>query len=203
MRSESPRSRPNVLRFIENRPSLRAKVFIGIVAVGLALAGAQSARAARERVAVRVAPVFAPGRYAARGAVGSMVPASGSNVSRETALLSLTHGKLENSLLGGKPSGRPLIQLGGPPAPVPIYVALPPSGKHHNFARYPIAIVGGGYHGRLLSSSTRIAGLVSIADVAPTVRDRERGRKPILTSRADDDAPADDGDRVPREVVVL
>jgi hypothetical protein len=164
---------------------LRAKVFIGIVAVGLALAVAQGAQATRERVAVRVVPVFAPERYAARGAVGSMVPASGSNTSRETALLSLTHGKLENSLLGGKPSGKPLIRLGEPPAPVTIYVALPPSGKHHNFARYPIAIVGGGYHGLLLSSSTRIAGLASIADVAPTVRDLERGRKPILTSRAD------------------
>src|SRR6266513_2244406 len=174
MRSESPRSRPNVLRFIENRPSLRAKVFIGIVAVGLALAGAQRARATRERVAVRVVPVFTPGRYAARGAVGSMVPASGSNVSRETALLSLTHGKLENSLLGGKPSGRPLIQLGGPPAPVTIYVALPPPGKHHNLDRYPIAIVGGGYHGLLRSSATHIPGLVSIADVAPTAHSLQR-----------------------------
>jgi hypothetical protein len=169
---------------------LRAKGFTGIVAVGLALVGAQSADAASERVAVRVVPVFAPERYAARGAVGSMVPASGSNVSRVTALLSLTHGKLENSLLGGKPAGKPLISLGGPPAPVAIYVSLPPSGKHHNFARYPIAIVGGGYHGLLLSSSTRVAGLVSIADVAPTVRDLERGRKPILTSRADAHAPA-------------
>jgi hypothetical protein len=168
---------------------LRAKGFIGIVAVGLALAGAQGANAARERVAVRVVPVFAPQRYAARGAVGSMVPASGSKVSRETALLSLTHGKLENSLLGGKPAGRPLIRLGGPPAPVTIYVALPPPGKHHNFARYPIAIAGGGYRGLLLSSSTRVPGLISIADVAPTVRDLERGHKPILTSRADAHAP--------------
>src|SRR6059058_3350824 len=190
MRSESPRSRPNVLRFIENRPSLRAKVFIGIVAVGLALAGAQSARAARDRVAVRVVPVFAPGRYAARGAVGSMVPASGSTVSRRTALLSLTHGKLENSLLGGKPGGKPLISLGGPSAPVMIYVTLPPPGKHHNLDRYPIAIVGGGYRGLLLSSSTHVPGLVSIADVAPTVRSLERGEKPILTSRSTRDAPA-------------
>src|SRR2546423_2839404 len=119
-----------------------------------------------------------------------MVPASGSTVSRETALLSLTHGKLENSLLGGKPKGSPLITLGGPPAPVTIYVALPPSGEHHNLDRYPIAIVGGGYGGLLLSSSTHIPGLVSIADVAPTVRSLERGRKPILTSRPARDAPA-------------
>jgi hypothetical protein len=138
---------------------------------------------------VRVVPVFAPQKYAARGAVGSMVPASGSSVSRQTALLSLTHGKLENSLLGGKPAGKPLIALGGPPAPVTIYVALPPPGKHHNFRRYPIAIVGGGYRGLLLSSATRVPGLVSIADVAPTVRALQRGEKPILTSRRAADAP--------------
>jgi len=119
-----------------------------------------------------------------------MVPASGSTVSRETALASLTHGKLENSLLGGKPSGNPLIALGGALSPVTIYVALPPPGRHHNLDRYPIAIVGDGYHGLLLSTSTHIPGLVSIADVAPTVRSLERGRKPILTSRAARDAPA-------------
>jgi hypothetical protein len=55
-----------------------------------------------------------------------MVPASGSTVSRATAVASLTRGKLENALLGGKPKGKPLITLGGPPAPVTIYVALPP-----------------------------------------------------------------------------
>src|SRR5881398_2077844 len=119
-----------------------------------------------------------------------MVPASGSTVSRATALLSLTHGKLENSLLGGKPKGKPLISLGGPSAPVTIFVALPPPGKHHNLDRYPIAIVGGGYRGLLLSSSTHVPGLVSIADVAPTVRSLEQGEKPMLTSRSTRDAPA-------------
>jgi hypothetical protein len=155
------------------------------------LASADRAWAAPTRVAVRVVPVFAPQRYADRGAVGSMVPASGSKVSRKTALLSLTHGKLENSLLGGKPAGKPLIALGGPPAPVTIYVSLPPPGNRHNFRRYPIAVVGGGYHGLLLSSSTRVPGLVSIADVAPTVRALERAEKPILTSRRSADAPGE------------
>lgn len=154
------------------------------------LATGAAARAASERVAIRVVPLFAPERYADRGAVGSMVPASGSTVSRETALLSLTHGKLENSLLGGKPKGESLITLGGPPAPVTIYVALPPPGKHHNLDRYPIAIVGGGYRGLLLSSSTHIPGLVSIADIAPAARSLERGNRPILTSRPSRDAPA-------------
>jgi hypothetical protein len=158
-----------------------------MVAAGLLLMGSNAAAA--PRVAVRVVPLFPLDRYASRGAVGSMVPASGSTVSRATALASLTRGKLENALLGGKPTGKPLISLGGPPAPVTIYVALPPAGKHHNLDRYPIAIVGAGYHGLLLSSSTHVPGLVSIADVAPSVRSLERGQKPILTSRSARDAP--------------
>jgi len=149
-----------------------------------------SSAAAAPRVAVRVVPLFAPQRFAARGAVGSMVPASGTTVSRATALASLTRGQLENALLGGKPTGKPLIKLGGPQAPVTVYVALPPPGKHHNLDRYPIAVVGDGYHGLLLSSSTHVPGLVSIADVAPTVRSLERGEKPILTSRPAGNAPA-------------
>ena len=170
---------------------MRATGFIGIVAVGLLMSAWVDAANASTRVAVRVVPVFPPARYATRGAVGSMVPASGSTVSRATALASLTRGELENALLGGKPKGTPLISLGGPPAPVTIYVALPPPGKHHNLARYPIAVVGGGYHGLVLSSSTRIPGLVSIADVAPSVRSVERGEKPILTSRPARNAPAE------------
>ena len=147
--------------------------------------------AAAPRVAVRVVPLFPPKLYASRGAVGSMVPASGSTVSRATAVASLTRGKLENALLGGKPKGKPLITLGGPPAPVTIYVALPPPGKHHNLDRYPIAIIGGGYRGLLLSSSTHVPGLASIADVAPTVRSLERDEKPILTSRSARNAPSE------------
>jgi hypothetical protein len=170
---------------------LRATVITAIVATGLVLATGATAKSAPTRVAVRVVPLFAPERYAGRGAVGSMVPASGSTVSRETALLSLTHGKLENSLLGGKPKGKALITLGGPPAPVTIYVALPWPGKHHNLNRYPIAVVGGRYRGLLLSSSTHVPGLVSIADVAPTVLSLERREKPILTSRSARDAPAE------------
>jgi hypothetical protein len=163
-----------------------------MVASALLLACGNAAAAPREqRVAVRVVPVFPLARYADRGAVGTMVPASGSTVSRETALASLLRGKLENSLLGGKPSGKPLITLGGPPAPVTVFVALPPPGEHHNLDRYPIAVVDGGYRGLLLSSATRIPGLVSIADIAPSVRALERGEDPILTSRAADDAPGE------------
>jgi hypothetical protein len=164
-----------------------------MVATGLVLVAPNVAAATpREaRVAVRVVPLFPLERYAGEGAVGTMVPASGSRVSRASARASLLRGKLENSLLGGRPQGKPLIELGGPPAPVTIYLALPPPGEHHNFDRFPIAIVGGGYHGLLLSSSTRIPGLVSIADVAPTVRALLRGDQPTLTSRPVDDAPAE------------
>jgi hypothetical protein len=147
--------------------------------------------AGQPSVSVRVVPSFPPERYADSGAVGSMVPASGSTVSRETALASLLRGKLENALLGGRPRGRPLIGLGGPPTRVTIYVALPPPGKQHNLARYPIAIVGGPYHGLLHSSSTHLTGLVSIADVAPSVVSLRKGERPILTSRRSRDAPAE------------
>jgi hypothetical protein len=162
-----------------------------MVAAGVFVASANVAAAApaKGRVAVRVVPPFPLSRYAAAGAVGTMVPASGSKVSRESALASLLRGKLENSLLGGRPSGKRLITVGGPPAPVTIYVSLPPSGPHHNLRRYPIAVVGGGYHGILLSSATRIPGIVSIADVAPSVLALEHGEAPILTSRAAADAP--------------
>jgi hypothetical protein len=162
-----------------------------MVAVVLVFAAPNVAAAPREaRVAVRVVPLFPLERHAREGAVGTMVPASGSKVSRASARASLLRGKLENSLLGGRPKGKPLITLGGRAAPVTVYLALPPPGEHHNLDRYPIAVVGGGYHGLLLSRSTRIPGLVSIADIAPTVRALEEGKAPVLTSRAADDAPA-------------
>jgi hypothetical protein len=168
---------------------LRARNYAVIVATVLALPAPDAGAATR--AAVRVVPMFPLTRYASEGAVGTMVPASGSKVSRAGALASLMRGKLENSLLGGKPKGKPVIALGGPPRPVTIYVALPPPGVRHNLDRYPIAIVGGGYHGILLSSGTRIPGLVSIADVAPTVRALARGDSPTLTSRPAADAVAE------------
>jgi hypothetical protein len=97
---------------------------------------------------------------------------------------------VETSLTGGVPGGDPLIELADKPAEVTFYVALPPPGTHHNVRRYPIAVVGGGYHGLLESSSTRIPGLVSIADVAQSARALERGETPRITSRSADDAPA-------------
>jgi len=142
-------------------------------------------------VSVLVVPRFAPGEFAARGAVGLLVPGSGPHASRAGALASLVRGKIENSVLGGIPSGRPVISLARRPGPITVYVALPPPGGHANTRRYPIAIVGGGYRGILTSRSTRIPGLVSLADIAPTVLALERGEKPVIHSRPDANAASD------------
>ena len=147
-----------------------------LIAVVLFTAMAGSAHAAD--VSVLVVPQFDPQAYAGRGAVGLFVPGSGQTASREAAIASLVRGKVEPSVLGGTPSGKPLISLGRRPADVTVYVALPPPGKHANTQRYPIAIVGGGYHGILTSRSTRIRGLVSIADIAPTALALEQGKTP-------------------------
>jgi hypothetical protein len=157
----------------------------------IAVFGALAAPAHAARVAVLVVPPFDPAAYAGRGAVGLFVPGSGETVSRRAALASLVRGKVEPSTLGGGvPGGKPVIQLTGRPGPITIYVALLPPGKHGNTRRYPIAIVGGGYHGILVSGSTRIRGLVSIADVAPSARALSQGRRPVIRARADDRAVA-------------
>src|SRR6185437_3838657 len=75
--------------------------------------------------------------------------------------------------------------------PVTIYVSLPPPGRTHNVRRYPIAVVGGGYHGLLTSDSTRIPGLVAITDVAPSAVALARGERPALRSQRDADAAGD------------
>jgi hypothetical protein len=155
-----------------------------LVAVGLFLALAGSAQAGR--VAVVVVPADDP--FPAGGAVGLFVPGQGDTVSREAALASLLRGKVQPSVLGGGvPSGKPLISLSDAPGPITIYVALPPAGKHSNTHRYPVAIVGGGYRGVLTSPSTRIRGLVSIADIAPTAVALEQGTKPRIRSSPDAD----------------
>ena len=69
-------------------------------------------------------------------------------------------------------SPRPREPSGAPPAPRSTS-AFPKGGRQSNDRRYPILVVGDGYEGLLTSDSTRIPGLVSIADVAPTALGRE------------------------------
>jgi hypothetical protein len=92
-----------------------------------------------------VAGVVVVAKPPAVGARGLLVPGHGVNVTRAGAL---------DALRGQT----------GPPGTT-VYVGLPPPGKSHNVRRYPIAVVGGGFHGLLTSSATRVPGLVSIDDL--------------------------------------
>jgi mono/diheme cytochrome c family protein len=150
---------------------------LSVAALG-ALVFAGAAHAAS--VAVIVVPPFQLTEYAPRGAVGLMPPGSGTTVSREGALAALVRGKTRTSLLGGVPGGKRLIDLASRPGEVTIYVSLPPPGTHRNDTRYPVAIVGGGYRGILESPSTRIPGLVSITDIAPTAVALARNEDPRI-----------------------
>jgi hypothetical protein len=151
----------------------------GVAALGV-LAGAGQARAAP--VSVLVVPPQAVWAQGDRGALGLLVPGAGATVTREQALQSLTTGRSVSGLVG-RQHREPLIAIATRPGPLTIYVALPPAGRHHNVTRYPVAIVGGGFHGILESPSTRLPGLVSIADVAPTAVDLGQGRKTVIDFR--------------------
>ncbi len=166
-------------------------VALSALGAGIAVAAAfapPGSAAPSGSVAVIVVPRFDPQAYADRGAVGLLVPGAGSTVSRERALASLVSGRVVSSLvdLDGKPS----VQLATTPAETTIYVALPPPGSSHNVVRYPVAIVGPGYDGLLTSNSTRIDGLVSLADVAPTAAAIAAGMSPAIRSTADPQAAA-------------
>ncbi len=138
-------------------------------------------------VAVIVVSPFDPSAYASRGAVGLIVPGAGATVSRERARASLLRGSVVSSLVGL--TGKPVIHLSTTPATTTIYVSLPPPGTHHNVKRYPVAIVGPGWHGLLTSPSTRIPGLVSLADIAPTANAIARGAATPIRARPDAQVP--------------
>ncbi|HEY2072547.1 MAG TPA: hypothetical protein VGG88_03110, partial [Gaiellaceae bacterium] len=58
-----------------------------------------------------------------------------------------------------------------------IIVTLPPKSETPvpNDKRYYVVVLGGGFHGLLVSKTTRIPGLVSIVDIAPTALGHQRG----------------------------
>jgi hypothetical protein len=119
---------------------------------------------------------------AVHGAVGLLVPGAGPTTNRRQALAQLVRGAQMNAHLGGVPSGRPLISTalvtGTPTGMRTIVVAMPfpPKGAPQpNDKRYPVVVLGGGFHGLLDSPTTRIRGLVSIVDIAPTALGRKRG----------------------------
>lgn len=129
-----------------------------------ALAAAPGAHAA-QRFDVLVDQPYPGGD---RAAFGLLVPDAGPETSRERALRSLLAGEVVNSLRGDPPRGETGVAIGATGAPGRIYVELPQGGRQANDRRYPIAVAAPGYEGLLTSERTRIPGLVSIADVAPT-----------------------------------
>lgn len=118
------------------------------------------------------------------GAVGLLVPGVGALTDRHVALESLVRGADVNPYIHFKvrPKQQPMFRVihreGLWPLPHGrvILLGLPPGGPlRSNETRYPIAIFGAGYHGLLTSPTTRIPGLVSIVDVAPTALGHVRG----------------------------
>ncbi|MGZ4256489.1 MAG: hypothetical protein ACXVRE_01850 [Gaiellaceae bacterium] len=162
-----------------------------IVALGLVLAAAsagQAAAAPAERAAVIVVPASSPVFSSPKAAHGLLVAGEGATVSRRSALASLLRGEMGNAVVdSGIPGGRQKISLSTRPAETTFYVALPPPGRHHNVVRYPIAVVGPGYHGLLTSSATHLDGLIAISDVAPSVLDLRSGDRPPIRSRSSSD----------------
>lgn len=136
-----------------------------------------------------IVPGLEPGDLAAltdRGAVGLLVPDAGPETSGDRAQAALERGAVRNSILGGLPEGESLLDVetaGAVPAGPAIVLGLPRGGEQPNDRRYPIAVLGEGYRGVLTSDSTRIPGLVSVVDVAPTAL----GEEGALGSSADDD----------------
>lgn len=183
MRTDSPTSLPYVLRIA----SIVVTAFF--VTAGPAAADLR----------VVVVPDLEAGDLAAltdRGAVGLLVPDAGPETSAARARAALERGAVRNSILGGLPEGRTLLDVETAstiPSGPAIVLGLPRGGEQPNDRRYPIAVIADGYRGVLTSDSTRIPGLVSVVDVAPTALDEEGA----LGSTADDDplGTLDDLDR--------
>src|SRR6186997_2827898 len=141
------------------------------------------------------------------GALGLLVPGAGPETSREQALAALVRGEVRNSLRGGESEDPPLISVDGlaaAPEPPYILVSLPKGETQANDTRYQVLVVAPGYRGILTSDSTRIPGLVSIADIAPTALGEDGALRsqpdsnPAATLAALDDRIDDHNDsRVP------
>jgi hypothetical protein len=131
-------------------------------------------------------------QLAGRGASGLLVPGVGPTTNRRQSVAALVRGAEVNARLGGIPVGHPLLSpshvshassvLASPEDM--IVVSLPPRGAPQpNDRRYPIVVVGRGFHGLLESPTTRIDGLVSIVDIAPTALGFHRGSLSSTSSR--------------------
>jgi hypothetical protein len=128
-------------------------------------------------------------QLASEGAVGLMVANAGPRTGQAAAFAGMVRGVLYNTRLPW-PRDTVLIRVKKtneiPSHGPAIVVGLPPATNAPNDSRYPIAVLGRGYHGLLVSSLTRVPGLVSIADVARTALQTPH----MLTWQRDDGAVA-------------
>jgi hypothetical protein len=153
---------------------------------------ADASAATPRTAAVIVKPASAAVFRSPDAAHGLLVVGAGPTVSRRGSLASLVRGEIGLSIVsGGLPSGKPLISLVHEPAETTFYVVLPAPGTHHNVRRYPIAVVGPRYRGILTDGSTRLTGLVSIADVARSAQALERGKTPPIRAEPSRDPLAE------------
>jgi hypothetical protein len=152
-------------------------------------------------------------QLATEGAVGLMVPNAGPRTSQAAAFAGMVRGILYNTRL---PRPRDIVlirvqQSSSIPQHGPaIVVGLPPATSAPNDRRYPIAVIGRGYHGLLVSRLTRVPGLVSIADVARTALGTlhslswQRDGGPVATSyRLEDQIVTARASTMPGSVLVM
>jgi hypothetical protein len=152
---------------------------------------------------VHIVEGFSLEQAAERGAVGLAVPGAGPTVTRASALNTLLTGEVESSLLGGTPPGGPRLVLDAPGG-LDVRVVLPLAGESENDRRYPIAVSGDGARGVLTSDSTRIDGLVSLADVATgRLRWVEADDPLAVLERLDDRIDRNDRLRLPLLILAL
>ena len=110
-------------------------------------------------------------QLAPNGAVGLIVPSAGPQTSAALSFAGIVRGVLHNARLGPRPNGPVLIHVERsrviPLTKNTIVLGLPPGQPTRNDRRYPIAVFGS-CRGILVSTLTRVPGLVSAADVART-----------------------------------
>jgi hypothetical protein len=155
---------------------MRARSLLLLLALGLAASTPAVAQAGTQELRVVAVPGLELGDLSALGedaAVGLVVPGAGPRVSEQAAFAALERGAVRNSLRGGLPGGPVLIDVETASSLPPlgdrtIVLGIPRGGNQPNDRRYPIAVIAPGFSGLLGSDSTRIAGIVSIADVAST-----------------------------------
>lgn len=144
-----------------------------LVAVALALAPATVAGGPPPPGVVAVPGLGAAevGRLAGQGAVGLVVPDAGPTTSEARALSALERGEVTNSLRGGSSDAprrlRATVDRTGSLAlrGGRFRVGIPRGGRQSHDRRYAI-VRPGDERGLLTSESTRIPGLVAIADIA-------------------------------------